>query len=229
MFIDYLTLVLINLVAGLFIVAAYLFKGMDQEDQRPWATAFLGVGLISFITGLHISFTWPLPGAYNIAFGDTTTLFGVAIPDRLTGTLEGLEPDSRLHFRLLRWHFFIHLWTAHFQPAAHPITPGLHAWIRARRSRRYPLTAVHALVEEQQDRSHHRHAPFAGRSRHLVRHLRRLRLGSHGIIRQVGTRHVEIRHHHEECLSREGTGRFPLYFFWLHLISSIAREFEVIR
>ncbi len=78
MFIDYLTLVLINLVAGLFIVAAYLFKGMDQEDQRPWATAFLGVGLISFITGLHISFTWPLPGAYNIAFGDTTTLFGVA-------------------------------------------------------------------------------------------------------------------------------------------------------
>lgn len=77
MFIDYLTLVLINLVAGLFIVASYLFKGMDQEDQRPWAVPFLGVGLVSFITGLHISFTWPLPGAYNIAFGDTTTLFGV--------------------------------------------------------------------------------------------------------------------------------------------------------
>jgi len=79
MFIDYLTLVMINLVAGLFIVAAYLFKGIDQEDQHAWAAPFFGVGLTSLLTGLHITFTWPLPSAYNIAFGDPTTLFGVVL------------------------------------------------------------------------------------------------------------------------------------------------------
>lgn len=29
------------------------------------------------MTGLHLSFTWPLPGSYNVGYGDTTTLFGV--------------------------------------------------------------------------------------------------------------------------------------------------------
>lgn len=77
MFIDYLTLVMVNLVAGLVILAYYVWKGMDAADQRPYAAAFFGVGLISLLTGLHISFTWPLPGAYNIGFGDTTTLFGI--------------------------------------------------------------------------------------------------------------------------------------------------------
>ncbi|MEN6571041.1 MAG: DUF981 domain-containing protein [Anaerolineaceae bacterium] len=77
MFIDYLTMIMINIVAGLFILAWFLWKGLDSEDKKPWAAAFFGVGLLSFIAGLHISFTWPLPGAYNIAFGDTTTVFGL--------------------------------------------------------------------------------------------------------------------------------------------------------
>lgn len=77
MFIDYLTLVMINTVAGTFLLAYYLWKGMDDLDQRPYAAAFFGVGLISIITGLHLSFTWPLPGSYNVGYGDTTTLFGV--------------------------------------------------------------------------------------------------------------------------------------------------------
>jgi putative membrane protein len=77
MFIDYLTLIMINVVAGLFILAWFLWKGLDAEDKKPWAAAFFGVGLISFITGLHISFNWPLPGSFNIVFGDTTTLFGL--------------------------------------------------------------------------------------------------------------------------------------------------------
>lgn len=77
MFIDYLTLIIINVVAGLFILAWFLWKGLDQEDKKPWSAAFFGVGLISFITGLQISFTWPFPSSYNIAFGDSTTLFGL--------------------------------------------------------------------------------------------------------------------------------------------------------
>src|SRR5512138_974136 len=77
MFIDFLTLVMINLVAGTALLAFYLWRGIDEKDQRAYAAAFFGVGLISLVTGLQISFTWPLPGSYNVGYGDATTLFGV--------------------------------------------------------------------------------------------------------------------------------------------------------
>src|SRR5512140_2936080 len=77
MFIDFLTLVMLNLVAGTTVLAYYLWRGIDEQNQRPYAAAFFGVGLVGLITGLQISFTWPLPGAYNVGYGDATTLFGV--------------------------------------------------------------------------------------------------------------------------------------------------------
>ena len=77
MFIDFLTLVMINLVAGTVLLAYYLWRGIDEADQKGYAAAFFGVGLVSLVTGLQISFTWPLPGSYNVGYGDATTLFGV--------------------------------------------------------------------------------------------------------------------------------------------------------
>ncbi len=77
MFIDFLTLVMINLVAGTVLLAYYLWRGIDEKDQRPYASAFFVTGLCSLVTGLQISFTWPLPGAYNVGYGDATTLFGL--------------------------------------------------------------------------------------------------------------------------------------------------------
>lgn len=77
MFIDYLTLIMINLVAGTVLLAYYLWRGIDEPEQRSYAGAFFGVGLLALIAGLHLSFTWPLPGSYNVGYGDTTTLFGV--------------------------------------------------------------------------------------------------------------------------------------------------------
>ncbi len=77
MFIDFLTLVMINLLAGTVLLAFYLWRGIDEKDQRPYASAFFVTGLVSLIAGLQISFTWPLPGSYNVGYGDATTLFGV--------------------------------------------------------------------------------------------------------------------------------------------------------
>lgn len=77
MFIDYLTLIMINMVAGTALLAYYLWKGMDEQDQRPYAAIFSMLGLMAIVTGLHMAFTWPLPGSYNIAFGEATALFGV--------------------------------------------------------------------------------------------------------------------------------------------------------
>jgi len=76
MFIDYLTLIMINLVAGTALLAYYLFYGMDAKDQRPYAAGFSIVGLLGLVLGLALTFTWPLPGSYNIGYGETTTLFG---------------------------------------------------------------------------------------------------------------------------------------------------------
>ena len=77
MFIDFLTLVMINLVADSVILAYYLWKGIDEPNQRPYAAAFGVVGLLGTITGLQLSFTWPLPGAFNVGYGDAATLFGL--------------------------------------------------------------------------------------------------------------------------------------------------------
>ena len=53
MFIDYLTLIMINLVAGTALLAYYIYAGMDAKDQRPYAAAFGIVGLLAVILGLY--------------------------------------------------------------------------------------------------------------------------------------------------------------------------------
>jgi putative membrane protein len=76
MFIDFLTIVMINLVAGSVLLAYYLWKGLDEKDQRPYAAAFFITGLVGIVTGLELAFTWPLPGSFNVGYGDAATLFG---------------------------------------------------------------------------------------------------------------------------------------------------------
>lgn len=79
MFIDYVTLMLINAAAGFFLIAAYLYWGLDTPDQSQWAPAFVLPGLVSLGTGLHMIFTWPLPGPHNSAFGEMSVLFGALL------------------------------------------------------------------------------------------------------------------------------------------------------
>jgi putative membrane protein len=76
MFIDYVALMLVNMTAGFVVLAFFLLAGLNGERKR-WATPFAMVGLVAFLTGLHMIFRWPLPGAYNSAFGETSVLLGV--------------------------------------------------------------------------------------------------------------------------------------------------------
>ncbi len=75
MFVDYLTLMLVNLAAALFLYALYMafFHGKDDKKMIP---GFLLTGALALITGLMMSLTWPLPGGYNIVFGEPTVLLG---------------------------------------------------------------------------------------------------------------------------------------------------------
>jgi putative membrane protein len=77
MFIDYVSLMLINLAAGLALLAAYVYFGLDSSNHRRWIPGFGVVGAIALVTGLHMTFTWPIIGSFNIAFGETTVLFGI--------------------------------------------------------------------------------------------------------------------------------------------------------
>ncbi|MBD1865437.1 MULTISPECIES: DUF981 family protein [Trichocoleus] len=79
MFIDYITLMLINLAAGLALLAAYVYFGLGESNQRRWIPGFGVVGAIALVTGLHMTLTWPVIGSFNIAFGETTVLFGILL------------------------------------------------------------------------------------------------------------------------------------------------------
>jgi putative membrane protein len=76
MFIDYVTFMIMNLVAGTSLLAYYIYWGMEAKDQRPFAAAFGIVGLVGLILGINLAFTWPLPGSYNVAYSELTALFG---------------------------------------------------------------------------------------------------------------------------------------------------------
>lgn len=76
MFIDYVSLMLVNMTAGFFLLAYFLYKDIDSANRKRWSPAFAVIGFIALATGLHMSFTWPLPGSYNEAYGSTSVLYG---------------------------------------------------------------------------------------------------------------------------------------------------------
>lgn len=76
MFIDNLALLLVNMAAGFFLLGYYIYRGLDDPNQRRWSPGFAIVGLVALAVGLHMVYTWPLPSAYNIAFGAPTVFLG---------------------------------------------------------------------------------------------------------------------------------------------------------
>ncbi len=80
MFIDYVTIQLISAASGLLFAAIYAIKFEAPLKSRiSWIYAFWMVGAIMLITGLEMIFTWPLPGAYNIIFGEPSVWFGMLL------------------------------------------------------------------------------------------------------------------------------------------------------
>ena len=77
MFIDYISLMLINMSAGLILLAWYLYEGFDSGDQKKWVSGFAATGAIALVNGLHMTWNWPLPASYNVAFGEMSVLYGI--------------------------------------------------------------------------------------------------------------------------------------------------------
>ncbi len=77
MFINYITLMLVNLAAGLFQAGYFIHLQPQTEKKKSFVAGFFITGLIAVITGSMITFAWPIPGNYNIAFGEPYILFGL--------------------------------------------------------------------------------------------------------------------------------------------------------
>lgn len=77
MFIDYVPIILINMAAGLFVLAYFILRGLAAEDHRKWASAFAMTGTVALVSGFHMTFHWPLPGSYNVPYGELSVLFGI--------------------------------------------------------------------------------------------------------------------------------------------------------
>jgi len=76
--IDFLALMLVSLAAGFVVLAHYLYVNPDHDERQSWASAFFAAGLIGTLTSVPIVIGWPLPGAYNIAFGEPALFLSVA-------------------------------------------------------------------------------------------------------------------------------------------------------
>jgi len=76
MFIDYITLLLLNMVAGYFLLSLYVFRGLDDPLNPRWTPGFAVVGAVAFLFGAHMTATWPVIGQYSSAFGEMSVLYG---------------------------------------------------------------------------------------------------------------------------------------------------------
>ncbi len=77
MFIDYITLLLINMTAGYCLLSGYVYRGLDDPLDKRWLPGFIIVGFIALVFGAHMTATWPIVGAFNSAYGEMSVLFGV--------------------------------------------------------------------------------------------------------------------------------------------------------
>ncbi len=76
MFIDNLTLMLINMVAALIVHALYM-GWLKDRDPKMAIPGYLITGAIAAIAGFHMVFSWPLPGSYNIIYGEMSVFLGM--------------------------------------------------------------------------------------------------------------------------------------------------------
>ncbi|MDD4635120.1 MAG: DUF981 domain-containing protein [Dehalococcoidales bacterium] len=79
MYIVYVTLMNANMAIALFLLAVFIFKGIFSESARNFVPAFTITGAVAVATGMHMAFTAPMPGSWNIAMGEPSILIGVLL------------------------------------------------------------------------------------------------------------------------------------------------------
>ncbi len=77
-YVDSLTVMLLSLgLSSLFLALYLLGKGMNKKWISSIVPPIFALGFFDFISGFLMSFMWPLPGAYNMLFGDPILVLGL--------------------------------------------------------------------------------------------------------------------------------------------------------
>jgi putative membrane protein len=81
---DYVPLMLVNMAAGLLILAGFFLWGLGKPGEKSWTAGLAIVGLVAVVAGFHMIFTYPLPKTEKFnaqwadaAYGETTVMLGV--------------------------------------------------------------------------------------------------------------------------------------------------------
>ncbi|MEM3791412.1 MAG: DUF981 family protein [Candidatus Micrarchaeaceae archaeon] len=94
MFVDPLSVMLLGVSASTFFIAFYLIsvaKGKRAFAELAVPTFFLGI--FDFVSGFYMSFFWPLPGAYNMLFGDPMLLLGLILLSGSYALYRNISPN----------------------------------------------------------------------------------------------------------------------------------------
>jgi len=75
MFVDWLTLLLLNMTVAFVLYALFMWRFIEK-DSKKIIPGFLLTGAIALIAGFRMAFNWPLPGPFNIIYGELSVLFG---------------------------------------------------------------------------------------------------------------------------------------------------------
>ncbi len=76
-FINYLASMLLAAGTSMFFIAIYLIKLARKQDVQSLAVPAFAIGVFDFLSGFMMSTEWPLPGSYNILFGDPMLFLGL--------------------------------------------------------------------------------------------------------------------------------------------------------
>ncbi len=77
-FVDSLAIMLLALGSSASLLALYFLYAVRQKKTiNNLAIPIIGFGLFDFASGFLMSFTWPLPPAYNMLFGDPLLFLGL--------------------------------------------------------------------------------------------------------------------------------------------------------
>ncbi len=78
LFVDYLSVMLLSLGASAAYLAWYIWSlGKTAKGKQELAVPIFALGVFNAIGGFTMSFTWPLPGGYNMLFGDPLLFLGL--------------------------------------------------------------------------------------------------------------------------------------------------------
>lgn len=76
-FVDSLAVMLLAVAMSAAFIAYYLVGIAKGKKMDSLAGPIFMLGIFDFLSGFYMSFFWPLPGAYNMLFGDPMLMLGI--------------------------------------------------------------------------------------------------------------------------------------------------------